>query len=119
MISLLNGIEEGDHFMFRGENQTLKVVLMDNDGLYLTTTADVIKLKLYAHEDRREAAVFTSDIATITTAAAGLETIDITAAQMNFAANTDGKPYYGFIERNENVGSTYEYSRKAHRIFIK
>lgn len=119
MISLLNGVEEGDHFFFRGEDQTLKIILMDDDGLYLTTTADVIKLKLYDTEDRRNAAIFTSDAATITTAAAGLETLAITAAQMNFAANADGKPYYAFVERNENVGSTYEYSRKPHRVFIK
>lgn len=119
MISLLNGIEEGEHFMYRGEDQTLKIILMDENGLYLTTTADVIKLKLYDTEDRRNAAIFTSDAATITTALAGLETIAITAAQMNFTFNTDGKPYFAFVERNENVANTFEYSRKPHKVFIK
>ena len=119
MISLLNGVEEGDHFFFKGGDKDLTIVLMDDNGAYLVVTADVVKLKLYDTEDRRNAAVLTSSTATIATAAAGYLTLALTTAQMNFVPNSDGKPYFAFVERNENVANTFEYSRKAHRVFIK
>jgi hypothetical protein len=119
MISILNGTEEGDHYFYRGGEELLKVVLMDDTGVLMPITADVIKLKLYDTEDRRNAPVFTSSAMAITGATAGYATYTLTPTEMNFAANTNGTPYYGFIERNENTGATFEYSRKAHRIFVK
>lgn len=119
MISLLNGIEEGDHFFFKGGDKDLTIILMDDTGLPLVVTADIVKLKLYDTEDRRNAPILTSSTATIVTATAGYLTLALTTAQMSFVANADGKPYFAFVERNENIANTFEYSRKAHRIFIK
>ncbi len=94
-------------------------MLLDDLGVPLTVTADVIKLKIYDTEDRRNAPILASATCTIVTAAAGYVTAAFTALEFAIDPKMDGTPYFAFVERNENTGNTFEYSRKAHRIAIK
>lgn len=119
MIALINGEEGGNLALFKAGDESLNIVLLADDGSIPSAfTGDTITARFYDTADRRNAAV-KSKAATLTTATAGFSILTLLTADMTFGPGTNGAPYYLFIERDENTGTTVEISRKPTKVYIK
>jgi hypothetical protein len=126
MIAILNGEEAPTLNLFRGGSTQLNGVLLSDGesgptgqvaakGTQLDVTGDTITFKVYDSPTRKNAALVALAATLHAAPTGGGFTITIVPADIVLTAG----PYYGFIERDENTGTSVEFSRKYSVINIK
>jgi hypothetical protein len=109
MRAIVNGVEGNKLGLFKGANETLKVPLLEDNGLPFDVsgdTDDTIQLLVYATKDRRNAPVKEITV-TIGDDVAGYCTVALTPAIMDFGPQVNAVPYYGFFKVTEVGGVEY------------
>lgn len=118
MIALINGVEAAVLGLFKGGNASVKAVLLNDDGTDMDLTGLAAHFKVYATQDRASAPLL-NKTGTLTTALGGLATFTLLAADMNFSGNTDGTPFYTFIEIDDASTPATYVSRQGSPTYIK
>jgi hypothetical protein len=126
MIAIINGEEAPTLNLFRGGSTQLRGVLLSDGeagpsgqvspkGTQLDVTGDTVTFKLYDSPTRKNAASATLAATLHAAPTGGGFTVVIATADIVLTAG----PYYGFVERDENTGTSVEFSRKYSVINIK
>src|SRR5690348_231590 len=101
MIALLNGVVGGSIDLFKGSNESIKIVLLTDAGAQIDLTADIggtgsVVLEIYDTEDRRNAAIDTV-VCTTGDLTAGYMTAAFVPADLNYGPQTNNAPYWAYV----------------------
>lgn len=83
MLATING-DRGLVRIAKGADESLKVLIMKDDGAVEDITGDSVDLIVYDRSDRKNAAITTHSGDTLTTPTAGLATVALTDAEINY-----------------------------------
>ena len=103
MLALINGSTSKVR-LAKATDNTLRVIVAEDDGSPIDITSDAIDLLVYQRSDRANAAIATHSDDTVVQADAGYATVALGDAELNYGPGE----YYMFV-RYTDVGATKVY----------
>lgn len=116
MRALINGVEGGAQTLFKGQDATWLIQLLEDTGALIDVTGDTITLNFYDRVDRLNAATLTVTVA-LTTVAAGFTTATIT--DTNTGTLTAGATYYCFVKRDDGTAGVFSFANNYTVVYVK
>lgn len=119
MIAILDGVEAKPLSYFKGGDNSLKCVVLNDDGTDTNLTGLTVNAVFWRKKDRSDTAGAVATIAgALTTPIGGLATFTFTAAEFVFSGNADGTPMWLYIDVL-NTGVFVGTSRQGAPVTIK
>lgn len=87
MLTLING-SKGAVRLAKGSNNSLRVILANDDGSSINLTGDSVDLIVYDRTDRYNAAIATHSGDTLTVPTAGFATVAIDDSELTYGPGT-------------------------------
>lgn len=101
MRALINGVEGGTNIVFKGADDSLKGMVIQDDGSPIDITANTMSLEIHSSKVRATPVATFSGV--IATATAGYFTIALAAGSMTFGPGI----YYGYVKRVAGGSTSY------------
>jgi hypothetical protein len=104
MKALINGSTNASVTVAKGSNNSLNVLVMNDDGSVLALSTGTIDLVVYDRSDRANAAIATHAGAGLSLATAGFDVVDIDDSALTYGPGE----YYVFV-KHTTAGGTFVY----------